>query len=168
MTQINRSSGATHIPLLIRVFNISEGDVLEVGTGYFSTLMLDWLAQISERHVYSYENEPKWYERAKAYENYYHHIVFCKDWHLADFDQKHWGMAFIDHHPAYRRAIEIARLADKADYIVLHDSDQRSNTKGGYHYNDIWSLFKYRYDFKKLWPGTSVVSNFKDLKELGL
>jgi hypothetical protein len=54
MNEIDKTGPATHIPLLIRVFDISEGDVLEVGTGWFSTLVLHWLAHIYKRQVYSY------------------------------------------------------------------------------------------------------------------
>jgi hypothetical protein len=160
---------ATHIMLLMRVFDLSEGDVLEVGTGYFSTLLLHWLSSITHRHVYSYESKEYWYERAKKYESKYHHIVLCKDWDSADFDKKHWGMVFIDHGPNSRRAVDIPRFANIADYIVIHDTqpDQKHvNLPQDYHYERVWPLFKYRYDYKKVLPWTSVVSNFKELNNI--
>ena len=55
---------ASHIPLLVRVFDKSEGDILEVGTGYYSTLLLHWLANTSRRYLYSYESDKYWYDRA--------------------------------------------------------------------------------------------------------
>ena len=160
---VSPSSVATHIPLLVRVFDKSEGDVLEIGTGYFSTLLLHWLATISERQVHSYESSTHWYNRNKKSETAFHHIHLCTDWASADFDQKHWGMVFIDHAPEARRSVEIARLANLADYIVIHDTDL-SDRK--YRYSTIWHLFKYRYDYTKLWPSTTVVSNFKDLSDI--
>ncbi len=159
--KVRRESVATHIPLLVRVFDLSEGDVLEIGTGYFSTLLLHWLATISRRHVYSYESKSAWYQRAKKYESEFHHIVFCGDWDQADFDQRHWGLVFVDHSPGRRRPVEVARLANKADYIVIHDTDPER--EGHYEFSRIWGLFKYRYDYTRLWPNSSVVSNCKDL-----
>ena len=51
---------ATHVPLLVRVFEMSEGDVLEMGTGYFSTLILKWLCEMHDRTLYSFEGSRKW------------------------------------------------------------------------------------------------------------
>ena len=110
---------ATHIPLLVRVFDKSEGDVLEVGTGFFSTLVLRWLCSITGRTLYSYESKEKWYNRAKQKEGDTHKVIYCPNWDDADFDQRHWGLVFIDHGPNRRRVIEIERLKDKCDYMVI-------------------------------------------------
>lgn len=155
---------ATHVPLLTRVFDISEGDVLEIGTGYFSTLLLHWLSTMSKRHVYSYESKDGWYQKALKYNKNYHHIVLCKNWESADFVNKHWGVVFVDHSPEARRHVDVARLKDKADYIVIHDTSPECDEI--YQYSKIWPLFKYRYDYTKIAPNTSVVSNFKNLKNI--
>jgi hypothetical protein len=160
----NKEMVASHIPLLVRVFDISEGDVLEIGTGYFSTLILHWLAEMTKRHVYSYENSEYWYNRAKKYESTYHHIIYCKSWDEADFDKKYWGLVFVDHEPGKRREIEMVRLANMADYIIMHDSNIDKNRNWNYDY--INSLFKYRYDYTKMIPWTTVFSNTKKLSEI--
>ena len=152
---------ATHVPVLVRAFDLSEGDVLEVGTGYFSTTILDWLCAISGRKLVSYETDPKWFERAKRLQSDYHDIIFVENWDKIPLDKKHWGLAFIDHSPHLRRAIEIERLKDKAEYIVAHDTEPRSEK--GYDYPRIYPLFKYRFDYKKAEPWTSVLSNFHAL-----
>jgi hypothetical protein len=160
---------ATHIPLLVRVFDKSEGDVLEVGTGYFSTLLLKWLCTMTGRTLYSYESKESWYKRAKTKSNNFHKVIFCPDWDKADFCDRHWGLVFIDHGPNTRRVVEIERLANKADYIVIHDTQPNSKNPDlptDYHYEKIWPLFKYRFDYKKILPWTSVVSNFKDLSDI--
>ena len=169
MNEIPRTSlMATHIPLLVRVFDLSEGDVLEMGTGYFSTLLLKWLCSMTGRTLYSYESREYWYKRAKAHASDSHKVIFCPDFDKADIE-RHWGLVFIDHGPNTRRVVEIERLANFADYIVIHDT--QPNPKGldlptDYHYEKIWGLFKYRYDYTKAMPWTSVVSNFKDLKNI--
>lgn len=162
--KIDSEMTASHVPLLTRVFDLSEGDVLEVGTGYFSTLLLHWLSAITKRHVYSYESKPYWYNRSLRYESEFHHIILCETYEKADFDKKCWGMAFIDHSPKHRRPIDVVRLADKAEYIVVHDTDpERDNL---YRLGRVWGMFKYRYDYTKLVPWTTVVSNFKDLSDV--
>jgi len=155
----------THIPLLVRVFDLSEGDVLEIGTGRYSTPLLDWLALGARRKVYSYESKGFWYNKTKHMNSAYHHIVFTPSWDAADFDQRRWGMVFIDHSPDGRRPTEVARLANLADYIVMHDTEPEHDEIYGY--SKIWGLFQHRYDHTRLWPNTTVVSNRHDLGNLG-
>lgn len=95
----------------------------------------------------------------------YHKVIKVNGWNEAKID-KHWGMVLIDHSPDERRWMEIKRLANLAEYIVIHDSNL-SKTKN-YGYEKIWDLFKYRYNYIKLNPNTTVVSNFHDLKEFEL
>ena len=159
---MNRSGRmASHVPTLVRAFDISQGDVLEVGTGYFSTTILDWLCAISGRKLVSYETDPHWYERAKRMQSDYHDVIFVEDWDKIPLDQKHWGLAFIDHAPAKRRIVEIERLKDLAEYIVVHDTEPRNESV--YDYPSIYPLFKYRFDDKRVEPWTSVFSNFHPL-----
>jgi tRNA A58 N-methylase Trm61 len=155
---------ASHIVLLTRVFDKSQGDVLELGTGYFSTLLLHWLATVAKRRVVSYETQKHWYERARRWQSEFHDIVFCRNLDEADFDQRHWGMVFIDHGPNSRRPTDIRRLADKCDYMVIHDTPPEWDDRYGY--SAIWPLFKYRYDYAGMFPPTTVVSNFKDLSDI--
>jgi len=154
---------ATHVPLLIRAFDVSEGDVLEVGTGWFSTLILHWMAHISKRMVYSYESKDHWYRRARRYNSEYHKIIKVNNWDELPVD-KHWGLVFIDHSPESRRNVEVKRFANSADYIVIHDTQPEDDEK--YQFSKIWDLFKYKYDWKKSKPWTTVVSNIKDLKNI--
>lgn len=154
---------ATHIPLLVRTFELSTGDVLELGTGYFSTTILRWLCEMSGRVLYSVESSNFWYEKAKRKPTSFHKVIKTNK-HFDDIDiNKKWGMVLIDHFPDERRWIEIKKLAYLAEYIVIHDSNL-SKIKN-YGYEKIWDLFKYRYDYTKLNPNTTVVSNFHDLKE---
>ncbi len=154
---------ATHVPLLVRAFDVSQGDVLEVGTGYFSTTVLDWLCAITGRKLVSYETDPRWYGRATKLQSDYHDIIFVKNWDEIPMDEKHWGLAFIDHAPHARRSVDMARLKDKADFIVAHDTEPRSEKLYGY--PNVYSLFKYRYDDKRVEPWASVFSNFFSLEK---
>lgn len=156
---------ATHLPLLLRVFEVSEGDVLEMGTGYFSTLILRWYCEMFGRELYSFESIKSWYEKNKAKPKEFHHLFYTPNFDKAEIE-RHWGLAFIDHGPNERRVKEIERLANYAEYIVIHDTQPNFHNVDlptNYHYEKIWPLFKYRYDYTKLLPWTSVVSNFHNL-----
>jgi len=151
----------THIPLLTKAFDESEGPVLELGTGYFSTLFLDWLCSTFGRKLVSYDDNERWGKRAMRYKSNYHKIYIAKDWDKIKIDKKHWGLVFIDHSPKGRRHIDAIRLAGNADFIVMHDTEPAAEKL--YHYSKVWEHFKYRFDYTKVEQWTSVVSNTKEL-----
>lgn len=159
------SRSASHLPLLVRIVNASEGDIAEVGTGYFSTLILKWMAHIYQRNLYSFENHKYWYDKAAREATKYHTVIKIEDWDELPVEKSpsggRWGLVFIDHMPSQRRKVEIERFANSADFIVIHDTEPDSDKL--YKYSDIWKLFKHVYHFKKIYPFTSVVSNFKKL-----
>jgi hypothetical protein len=156
----------THIPMLIRIFDVTEGDILELGSGYFSTTVLRWLCEMSGRTLYSVESTRAWYEKALRDPVVFHKVIKCNQ-HFSDVEeifQRKWSMVLVDHFPDTRRYREIERLATKAEYLIIHDSNL-SEAKN-YGYEKIWHLFKYRYDYTKLNPNTTVVSNFHNLSFL--
>ncbi len=134
---------------------------MEIGSGHFSTFLLHHLAHIMKRQLYTYENSERWFNRTKSFESQYHHIVFCPDWDKADFDQKHWGVIFIDHSPNSHRIVEIEKLKDKCDYMVINNTSPEWERH--FRYSKIWTLFKYRYHYDKIFPCVAVVSNIKPL-----
>lgn len=159
----NSVKQGTHIPMLVKTFELSSGDVLELGSGYFSTTLLRWLCQMARRTLYSYELSNYWYQKAIDRPASFHKVVkISGDWNEAKID-RHWGMVLVDHSPDERRWVEINRLANWAEYLIIHDSNFSEVKQYGY--EKIWDLFKFRYDYTKLNPHTAVVSNFHDLKE---
>jgi hypothetical protein len=115
------------------------------------------------RRLISYESSNFWYLKATKNPVPFHKVIKVSyGWDDAKIE-KHWGMAFVDHWPDERRWVEIKRLANYAEYIVIHDSNLSEIKQYGY--ERIWPLFKYRFNYKKLNPNTTVVSNFHDLKE---
>ena len=156
---------ASHLPLLMRIIDISQGDMLELGTGYYSTVLFHWMGQMMKRHVYSYENNKAWYEKVKKYESEFHHIILIDDWNELPTD-KHWGIIFVDQTPVRWRRMAIAKYAKDADYIVAHDTQVERQRR--FHLERTLQTFKYRFDYQKLMPNTSVVSNFIDVTQLRL
>lgn len=157
---------SSHLPVLNRVISLVNGPVLELGTGLFSTPFLHWMCQDKGVRLESFEQSEEYYNifhhvrRSRTFQNKNHNITLVKDWDKIDIDNTHWSLVFIDHNTE-RRSIDTIRLANKADYIVIHDTQDSS-----YNYDSVWSHFKYVKHFDQFSPRTSVVSNFYEVKDL--
>jgi hypothetical protein len=166
-----RVSGAygTHLGPLIAVMNKTDGDVLELGIGFFSTPYLHYQCLLSDRKLFSYDNDRGWVRKfvgnfgGYKYRSPNHDFNYIKDWKDADID-KFWDVALIDHSPDSRRIEEVKRLADNARYIIIHDSNERHEDK--YHYSEIYPLFKYKRVWDKDDRHATVLSNFVSLDNL--
>jgi hypothetical protein len=143
----------THMPMLIKAVQASRGAVVELGAGPFSTPLLHWLCL--GRRLFTYENKEYYFDFAKRFQSKTHSIRLIDDWDKLKLD-RHYGVIFIDHDG--HRGEDAVRFKDKADYIVLHDSNEDR-----YGYKLLEGNFKYRLDWKGAWPWTTVVSNFKNL-----
>ena len=159
-------SWGSHIPVLVDVFNNSEGPVLELGTGPFSTPLLHALCVNSKRILVSYENHPEFFSMHAPFIEEFHQIKLVDDWDKTEIEDIRWGLAFVDHRPAERRKVETKRLMNSADYIVIHDSEPKLMRH--YRYDLIYPLFKYRLDYilRPSCAHTTVLSNLKDLTKL--
>lgn len=160
-----KPSEGSHIPVLIKILSESEGPILELGTGLNSTPVLHWLCNETKRKIDSYESIPMFHRIARNYENDYHKVHFIEDWDTLKIDQ-HWGVVFIDHWPGKRRNVEMERLSQNADYVIVHDTEPNSDWH--YKYSNAFDKYKYRYDYTKAYPNTSIFSNFKDLSNLNI
>lgn len=161
---------ATHIPILMRVVSMTNGPILELGMGYYSTTILNWICTIEERELVSYESSKFYFKKFVSYENSFHKLYHVKNWEDADIE-KQWDVAFIDHAPGERRREDIKRLANYAQYIICHDSEPSEDLGGredglGYQYSLIYPLFKYRYNYDQVVPNTVVLSNFVNVEDV--
>ena len=151
---------SSHIPVLIKALRMTNGAVLEMGAGFFSTPVIHWLCVPHRRYVTTLESNTQFLDLAMNFKDTYHRVQSVKDWEAAEIDGN-WGMAFIDHDPAGKRRRDIARLADCAGLIVLHDTSPAQGHSFGY--AEIYPLFKYVYHYWDVFPGTSMLSNSIDL-----
>lgn len=154
---------ASHYPLLIKVMQITSGDVLELGMGMASTPLLHWLCFDTGRNLISYENNKKYYDMHIRFHKDWHKIHFVEDWNKIDII-KPWSVALVDHSPARRRREDLKKLANCSQFVIIHDTQPEDNRF--YRYERIWPMYKYRYDYTKDKPWTSVVSNFVNLQEV--
>lgn len=152
----------THLPVLIKLLEMSKGPVLELGMGVFSTPVLHILCAKYKRLLVSYESNKYYTERHQDFITDLHKINFVRNWDEAKIEEINWGLAFVDHDPTSHRHIEAGRLANVAKFVIIHDSEPNRNCN----YDEIYHLFKYRFDYKKSTPWTTVLSNFVDLTDL--
>jgi hypothetical protein len=152
----------SHLPILMKVIEMTDGPVVEFGTGIFSTPYLHW-ACWQKRRLVSYDNNVGYYESFKNFAVDNHEVYLVTDWDATDISG-HWSVALIDHAPSRRRREDIARLANSVDYIVVHDTDPPGEKH--FRFSKIYPLFKYRKDFGDMGLNTTVLSNFKDLEDV--
>ena len=153
---------ATHLPVLMQAVLKTDGSVLELGAGHFSTPVLHWMCALSKRELVSYDNQKRFLNWSRVYECDWHHLYYLEDWDGAEIDRP-WDVALVDHSPSERRITDIKRLADTTKYIVIHDSNARYNRD--YHYDTIYKLFKQQLNYDGVEPSTTVLSNLVDLRD---
>jgi hypothetical protein len=161
MQNLSPSYGS-HLPAVMMAVNKTDGPILELGMGLFSTPYLHF-ACYPNRRLVSYDNDSEYYNLLQVFENDYHEICLVEDWDKINIS-RHWSVALVDHEPTSRRKVEIQRLVNFADYIVVHDTNPRLDAK--YKYSAIYPLFKYRRDFNQKKPRTAILSNFYDPSKL--
>jgi predicted O-methyltransferase YrrM len=152
--KIGKSRGS-YLPILIKLVQNTSGPILELGVGFCSTPFLHWVCYPTKRRLVSYENNPEYYKFAESWKDDFHEIRCINNWDEAVLDES-WTIAFVDHSPSHRRAIEIKKLL-QADYIVAHDTENR--VARDYGYPEIEGLFRYRYKYRDAHPHTSIYSN---------
>jgi len=148
-------TAGTHVPVLAACVARTQGPVLELGAGDYSTPLLHLLCK--GRFLVTVESNPDWLGRYKDTENPLHRLLLVKSYDEAKIiDEIKWDVALVDHAPGERRVTEIKRLKDRTMFIVVHDTDDP-----GYHYEPVLAGFKYRYDYKRWRRWVAVVSMFE-------
>lgn len=164
---------ATHLGPLIACVNKTNGDVLELGMGLFSTPYLHYACTGSKRKLLSLENDPGWCRHFKSsdfmhflYSNDYHQLELVDNYENSSLIDKEWDVVLVDQTPDLSRKETVKKLANKAKYIIIHDSNDDKRSRNVYQYYEIYPLFKY----KRVWDlddrHATVLSNFVDLEDL--
>ena len=161
---------STHMPMLLKYVQMTDGPVAELGAGVFSTPLLHWLCE--DRRLVSYEDRRAWEGFLNSFASENHSAVFVDSWDEVD-TTGHWSVVLIDHDPKpadlnllgkkywencyERRKHDALRFKDIADYIIIHDTELDAFDE------DFFKNFKYVYRWEKKRPYTSVVSNLKEV-----
>jgi hypothetical protein len=159
----------SHLPVLMRVVGMTTGPIIEFGYGLFSTPYLHWACFANRRSIVTVENNPEYFRSVGYYHNHggYHTVICTDDLDSVDVSGP-WSVAFIDHDPPERRAVEMRRVKDCADYVVVHDTDAGRMAKYGFVADDLAVLYKYQWKCTESRPYTSVFSNKHDLSRFSI
>ena len=151
----------SYLPAIVDAIRNTEGPVLELGCG-IGTFTMHWICLYEGKKLVSYENSERWYEFAEHCVTPHHEVHLINNWQDVPLEQT-WGAVLVDQAPAEDRNDTIRRLANWAQAIVIHDTQGRSRKH--YHYEEIWSLFKYIRGYNLALPHSVVVSNFVDVTQ---
>ena len=175
---------STHQPLLVAALLNTQGPILEMGGGYYSTPIVSAFANLQHREAHTIETGPAMYELLKRFSSPFHKIwpvsgydfaadgrfmpradttraqyIEIQSRFLADFCSKgptRWSVVFIDQAPGYLRVPAIEHFADTADFIVTHDTE----LVDAYGFEPCLSTFRHRWDSRLHVPHATIVSNF--------
>ena len=139
---------ASHYPLLTEMLLKTDGDIIEFGTGLWSTVLLHIFAS-PERKVYSVENDDFWLDKVLYLKNDYH-LFFHNSNELPD---KQCSLALVDASPQDLRMEHLRWAALHCEYVLLHDAGHPPNIEEGD------KLFKYKKFYKEFEPWTVLFSN---------
>lgn len=159
-----KPSRGSHLPVLMKLFSMTKGPILELGSGMYSTPYLHWACYPTKRRLVTYEDHLDWIGFAKQFENDYHKVHLVENWSNLILTDP-WSIAFVDHDPMDRHfRVEEVKLLTHAEYVVCHDAENQNDRK--YKYSTAHDLFKYRTKYSEGGlPYTAIFSNKHDLSE---
>jgi hypothetical protein len=151
-----------HLPLIILGLQLSRRgatgfDVIELGSGEGSTPLLRQYCTDQQLTFQSFDNNKEWCEKTGA--------QYIDNWDLLidEASTRHHGLIFIDHAPGERRHLDAIAVANAADVLVLHDTEEGG--AGNYMWEKAWPHFKYRLNYNRTGggAGATLVSNKIDV-----
>lgn len=153
---------STHIPALLWALERTEGAVLELGCGFYSTPLLHSLCNESHRKLVSLESKQSYVDMFSHLRTDDHIIERVSSWdECGRLFSEDWGVVLLDHNPQKSRGPVLRALSDNAEMIVVHDTEPENEHK--YDVAGVIQDFKYRLDFNLSKPHTSIVSNTVEL-----
>lgn len=158
---------STHFPILMKIVNQTEGPIIEVGSGMFSTPLLHWMCFENKRSLTTIERHAHYYDFAKKFKSVNHLVQHVPSIENSSFVYVgKYSIVFIDHSPKKprTRGDDALLFKDIADYIIVHDCGPDPKEKYGY--QQLFSQFKFVYHYVKTGAHTTVLSNFRNLSWL--
>lgn len=154
----------SHLPLLYKALESTEGEVIELGIGYGSTPQLHEYCHDAKRQLYSYDSNIEWYRKFEFLRKPGHSIEYTQNW-LEPVERHRYtiGVMLSDESPGFMRKYNIAIFAQNVQIIVIHDTENKSDH--GYLFSLIYPLFKYKRDYIFEGTAATAVSNFIDVSQ---
>lgn len=113
----------SHLPALTACFACTNGPILELGIGHFSTTVLHSLCCPHRRRLVSLENKAEWREWFKPWERDGHEIMDNTPQIIREIATEHWGVVLIDDSTSESRYLDVQAFLNTADYILVHDAE---------------------------------------------
>lgn len=151
----------SHMPILAAVLaKRVDKPILEFGCGFGSTPMLHACAARHGVELHSAESNEEWLrmfaDRFAGGAHYFHHVPDGRwDRFAIPWLHPRWSVAFIDQAPAEARGAAARAMADRADYVVVHDVDHPEL----YDLLGLQKFFRYQATSDLFYPATAVFSN---------
>jgi hypothetical protein len=169
---LDSAYGSAVIPLAYTILKLQTvGDVIEYGSGIFSTNLLHKITYDLKRKCISLDTNNEWLMKfAILNETYHHRIYYVSQDDIENHrTNEKWAVAFVDHAVATTRPLNAIKLASSAQVVVIHDTDERRENEFEYIQNRVYDKFKYncKYAFHPdYWAvHTNILSNFIPLDE---
>lgn len=159
-TSGNNDHYATHLPILLKAVELTEGPVLELGAGEGSTAALHKICGEQGRLLVTVDNSAEYIEKFTHLLTELHkfeHLVDPAQTEWLNADKK-WGVVFVDHAPGETRGRAVERAKEQAEFVVCHDTETL-----GYGVEDLLASFKHRVDFRRSRPWTTVASMTREI-----
>ena len=165
-TRITMDPWATHQQVLLAACHQTTGPIVELGCGLHSTQLLH--DTFPGRLIFSVDHDKNWLNMFTYLACDTHTFTLVKDYYDYKVPVEKAGVLFIDcWSAAGRRRKVLENNADKADLIVIHDTEPACGER--FNWGDCFTKFKYHYQElmdvtwkgKNYQRGTTVVSNFQ-------
>jgi hypothetical protein len=161
---------SSHIQALAWAVGQTEGPIVEMGAGWYSTPLLHGFAEAAGRELWTVDDpHPTWVPEltriAEAYERSWHH--FSVGTYELPVDTA-GGLVFADQSAGYRALSVIEAKIQGAGIIVVHDTEEYNGPQPGEPYpgmTDALESFNYRRDFIVFPQRTTAVSDIYKLDE---
>lgn len=166
-TVYQMNANGTHIPILSALVLKTEGPIVELGAGHYSTPLLHFLCKNNKRTVVSVDTSRVWNEFFETRFKSDNHKYYCTNNKLisVDFLRKSewkdtvWAVAFIDCGPDADRRRCVEALRNKAKYIIVHDAEPEAKVYG---WDGVFDTFPNRFCWSLYGNSTEVVSMTED------
>lgn len=122
MTADEQRRWGSHLPVLAACVALTEGPVLELGVGWFSTPLLHALCGLKERLLISVESDQEWIRKLPPYHCGWHRMVHSGYDEFSALPPGELSVVFIDNSPGgERRRRDFERYLPLARFVVVHD-----------------------------------------------
>lgn len=122
--QCEAMAWGSHLPTLLWALGGSDGYVLEVGIGHFSTPHLHAICQSMDRHLVSVEQNKDWHDAfVTRYASHSHRFIHGEYMDvLPALSGRHWSVVFIDHSPGGKSRSDVfGMFIEKSKFVIVHD-----------------------------------------------